>query len=162
MANAAKLLKNNIGKLLASNQALTSQAAFVGIPQDKDARDDDAPINNATIGYIMDHGAPEQNIPAREWLRPAIAGAQPKIIKQLEWGAQQALAGNMEGPDQALNRAGLVGQNAVRAYINAGISPLLSDSTLVARQRRGRAGTKPLVDTGQFRNSVTYVIRGKR
>jgi len=109
----------------------------------------------------MDHGAPEQNIPAREWLRPAIAGAQPKIIKQLEWGAQQALAGNMEGPDQALNRAGLVGQNAVRAYINAGISPLLSDSTLVARQRRGRAGTKPLVDTGQFRNSVTYVIRKK-
>lgn len=161
MSNAAKLVKNNLEKLRKSLGALMVEDVLVGIPQQDDQRTDDSPINNATIGYIMDHGAPEANIPAREWLRPGISNAKPRIIKQLEEGARRALSSETKSVAEALERAGLTAQNAVRAYINSGIGEALAEVTLAARRRRGRTGTKQLVDTGQFRNSVTYVLRKK-
>jgi hypothetical protein len=33
--------------------------------------------------------------------------------------------------------------------------------TLERRRAKGRTGTKPLIDTGQLRNAITYVLRKK-
>jgi hypothetical protein len=70
-------------------------------------------------------------------------------------------------------------QNAVRTKITDGPFAPLADSTLRARARRGRKGAvaelksraqgnapnnanaKPLIDTGQLRKSITYVVRKK-
>ena len=65
----------------------------------------------------------------------------------------------------ALHRVGLTAQNSVRRVINAGVAPPLAASTLRSRRTRKvakRTGTVALIDTGQLRNSITYVIRPKR
>jgi len=50
----------------------------------------------------------------------------------------------------------------VKAKISSGPFKKLADATLAARRRRGRTGTKPLQDTDQLLNSVTYVMRKTR
>jgi hypothetical protein len=63
--------------------------------------------------------------------------------------------------DIAQNKAGLIAESSVRKKINEGPFEPLAPKTLQERKRRGRTGEKPLIDTGQLRNSVTYVIRPK-
>ncbi|MNT50592.1 hypothetical protein D3C72_1875180 [compost metagenome] len=57
--------------------------------------------------------------------------------------------------------AGMTASNSVKAKINSNIRPELAESTLEARRQRGVTRENTLVDTGQLRNSVTYVIRNK-
>jgi hypothetical protein len=37
----------------------------------------------------------------------------------------------------------------------------LAERTLAARKARGRTGEKPLIDTGQLRNAVTFVVQAR-
>jgi phage gpG-like protein len=157
---AVKVL-DKLPKLLAAMNSLTMKDVMVGIPKEETARDDTGPLNNATIGYIMEHGAPEANIPARPFLIPGVEACKDKVAKQLAGAAKGAVQGNAIGIEEGLERAGLLAQNSVRAKINSGIGPSLAPSTIAARKRRGRTGTKPLIDTGQLRNSITYVVRSK-
>ena len=55
--------------------------------------------------------------------------------------------------------AGLIAQNSVRRTLTTAAYRPLSERTLAERRARGRTGTKPLIDTGQYRNSITYVVR---
>jgi hypothetical protein len=78
----------------------------------------------------------------------------------LKDGAKEALHG--ASIEIALNKAGLIGQNHVKNQIVNGDFAQLKNSTIAARMRRRKnrqAGTKPLIDTGQLLNSVTYVVR---
>ncbi|MDD1617199.1 MAG: hypothetical protein LUQ28_12105, partial [Methylococcaceae bacterium] len=61
----------------------------------------------------------------------------------------------------SLTKAGIVAQNSVKATITKGegFEPL-AESTIKARQRKGFKGTKPLIRTGQLRNSITYIVKG--
>lgn len=92
---------------------------------------------------------------------PGVQDARPKFEPQLQKGVEAALDGDLEKVNRSLNRAGLVAQNSVRAKINSNIPPKLADSTLAARRRRGVTRENTLVDTGQYRNAITYVIRKK-
>ena len=83
------------------------------------------------------------------------------MADQLAKGATAALAGDKTGIDQRLHAAGLVAETSVKNTINAGVEPALADSTIAARERRGRTGTVPLIDTGKLRNSIKYVVRRK-
>lgn len=158
--NSASLIKNNLGKLQVAMHRLTLKDVMVGIPKDETERKE-GEINNATIGYIMDNGAPEMNIPARPTLIPGVEAVGDKVAKQLGMGARASVKGNLEAVETSLNRAGLIAQNSVKAKINSNVGPALAPNTLAARRRRGRTGTKTLVDTAQYRNSITYVIRSK-
>jgi len=160
-ANATKMIKNKVKKLFALTKSLTNESVYVGVPSSEAVRDDDDEVNNAALAAIHDRGAPANNIPARPFMEPGIENAQPKILEQMKKGAEAALDGNDDKRMQCLHRAGLIAQNSVRSYINSGIAPVLSELTLAARRRRGRTGTKALIDTGQLRNSIIYVIRKK-
>lgn len=154
---------------------LVKNEVLVGIPAEDAGRRPDPPKgkgkkrskqasqppNNATIGYWMEYGAPEANIPARPHLVPGIERAQSTITQQLRRAAEAALSGGSDGVDRGLNAAGIAAQNAVRATITDGDFAPLSRRTLAARRARGRTGDKPLIDTGQYRRSLTYVIRPK-
>jgi len=157
----AVVVINKLPKLLAAINGLTMQSVYVGVPRDETVRNETGPMNNATLAYIMEHGAPEAGIPARPFLIPGVEECKDKVGKQLAAAAKGAVQGNKIGIEEGLGRAGMVAQNSVRAKINSGINPPLAKSTLAARRRRGRTGTKPLIDTGQLRNSITYVIRKK-
>lgn len=158
---SAKVTKDKVTATLKSIHLLVRQDVLVGIPQSSDARPAGSPITNAEIGYIQEFGAPGANIPARPHLVPAVEGAEKKIGEQLKKGAKAACEGDRQGVINALTAAGLVGEMAVKAKITSVLPPPLAASTIAARKSRGRTGTVPLIDTGEYRNRITHVIRDK-
>jgi hypothetical protein len=82
--------------------------------------------------------------------------------------------------DKGLHKVGLRVATSIKKKINEGVPPPLSEYTLRERARRGRKGAKqelanrasgmapstqlakPLIDTGELRNSITYVIRSRK
>lgn len=141
--------------------ALAGQQVLVGIPATTAGRDD-AAMDNATLGYIHETGAPSANIPARPFLRPGVKAAMPKITPRLRRAALAALSGKTDAVLRELNAVGLIAQSSVRAKLTDGPFQPLAASTLRERRRRGFAGTKPLIVTGQLRRSITYVIRKRK
>ncbi|WP_175788114.1 hypothetical protein [Burkholderia cenocepacia] len=153
---------DRLDEVLKSIAGLVKQEVLVGVPDSTAGRkDDDEPLSNAEIGYIQETGSPANNIPARPHLVPGVQDARPKFEPQLQKGVEAALDGDLEQVQRRLNMAGIAAQNSVRAKVNSNIAPQLAESTLEARRRRGVTRENTLVDTGQYRNSITYVIRKK-
>lgn len=171
-----------MAEVMRNIRQLVKREVLVGIPSDKAERNTPGdPINNATIGYIMEHGSPIKNIPARPHLIPGIANAQPAIIQRFEKAARAALQGDVAETDRQLSAAGMLAASSVKALITAGLSPALAEATLLSRVRRSRAAkgaaaelarrasgsapgsdlAKPLIESGQYRNSITYVLKTK-
>jgi hypothetical protein len=184
-----EITKDNFFKVFEALTSLTGKSVLVGIPEDENKREDDGAINNAALGYIHEFGSPEANIPARPFLIPGVKNAEPDTARELRKAAEEALNGDMKLADRALNRAGILAVNEVKRVIQSNIPPPLQPET-VARRHKSRGtksmrdsekvyldlvakGTDPeaaqteagivsLINTGQLRNSITYVIRGKR
>ncbi|CUJ98274.1 Uncharacterised protein [Achromobacter sp. 2789STDY5608615] len=152
---------DKLAQVLAAMAQLVKKDVLVGIPDSAPEREGDTPLSNAQIGYILDNGSPKANIPARPFLVPGVENVQPEIVEDFRGGAKAALDGNAAGVERALVRAGLRAQSSVRAKIQDGPFDPLAPRTLADRKKRGRTGEKPLLDTGQLRNSVTYVVRKK-
>ena len=179
MTNPLQLLVDNWSDINRQFGELTNNEVLVGVPSDETDRQESGAMTNATLAYIHDNGSPAQNIPARPFMRPGIDNAKERLAKVFKRGAERILDGDQNAEMEALHAAGLIAQASIRAVINAGIAPPLADSTLRARmrKRRGRIGArlelesraagnpagmanvKPLIDTGQLRNSINYVIR---
>lgn len=157
MKNGVTVIVDDTTKVVSGLNLLASTRVMVGVPAEKTNRDD--PITNAALAYIHDHGAPEVGIPARPFMEPGIESVQVKIEDTLYLTAQAASDGKPEAVERGFQRAGLIAQAGIRAKITEGPFEPLKPSTLAARRRRGRTGTKPLLDTGQMRNAINYVIR---
>jgi hypothetical protein len=118
-----------------------------------------ADANNALLGYVHEYGSPAQNIPARPFLHPGINNARAGIERHMKKAAQLALLGKSDEVTGELEKVGLIAMVSVQRKINAGPFEPLKPATLAARRRRGRTGTKPLIDTTQLERSITYVVR---
>ena len=162
---ALTVLRDTLKSALAQVADLTTHKVMVGIPDAKAERtaepDEKRPASNALIGYVMENGLPERNIPARPHLVPGVKDAQERTTKYLEQAARAALDGNADKMMQALNAAGLAAQASVRAKITDGPFVALAEATLAERKRAGFKGTKPLIRSGQYRNAISYVVRKK-
>lgn len=164
MKNAAKLILNKLPKMKVIFVKLAGQEVLAGVPRDEAVRSDpDEPseMNNASLAYIHENGAPASNIPARPFMRPGVEDVKDKIANEFKLAARSAVLGNEGEVDKRMNRVGIIAQSSMRTRINEGPPPPLKPGTIAARKRRGRTGTKPLIDTGQLRNSINYVIRKK-
>ncbi len=163
MKNAAKLVLNKLPKMKLVFAKLAGQEVLAGVPRDEAVRtsEEAGEMNNATLAYIHENGAPAANIPARPFMRPGVEDVKDKVATEFKKAAASAVQGNEAEIDKRMNRAGLIVQSSMRARINEGPPPPLKPGTIAARKRRGRTGTKPLIDTGQLRNSINYVIRKK-
>lgn len=148
----------NIAKAI---EALTRSSVYVGIPSTKTERKEGQPIGNAAIGYIQEHGAPENNLPARPFLAPGVVAVKETLANIFRKAGKNAIEGNLADVERGLEAAGLVAQVSAKKFITEGIPPPLKEGTLAARRARGRTGTTPLIDTGQLLNSITYVVRKK-
>lgn len=163
----AKVIKtiDHTADLLRSIKYLSDRHTLVGVPAEKAPRDakgaKGTPINNATIAYIQNYGSPAANIPARPFMEPGIKNAEAQIAEQMKKASTAAGNGDQSGVDRGLNSAGIVAATSIKAKITDGPFVPLAPSTLRARRSRGRKGTRPLIDTGQLRNSITYVVRKK-
>ena len=163
MKDGASVVYDGMKKFRASIQELRAKQVLIGIPSDKSPRNDGSPYGNAQIGYVQENGSPVHNIPARPHLIPGVKGVNNQIATVFEEGAKAVLDKGPGELDKALNKGGIIGQNAVKRYIVAqeGFEPL-ADSTIAARERGGFSGIKALIRTGQYLNSFTYVIRLRR
>ena len=181
MSSRSFIKADKLPGLLKAIAELNKNIVLVGVPDSTTERGDDeaGPMNNATLGYIHEHGSPAANIPARPHLIPGVEDAQDDIASRFKKASQAALDGKKDKVRQQLESAGLVAQNSVKNKITDGDLEPLAESTLRARARRGREGAvnelasraagnapdnnnaRPLIDTGQYRNSITYVVRSK-
>lgn len=163
MADTGLFLKHdNTQNIVRSVKALVSRSVYVGYPDSGAARKDAGDPSNAVIAFIQEHGSPAANIPARAFMVPGIKSIQSRALKLLEQAATAALSGEQEKSTIILNQLGLIGVAAVQRAITVGEGwPPLSERTLAARRARGVQRTHPLIDTGQLRQHVEYVIREK-
>jgi hypothetical protein len=181
MSELAKIIKS-----------LSKLEVLVGIPEDKDARQEGDTIGNAELAYIhthgirqesminamqpelnkgtpyskahqmyiQSHGSPLYRSPARPIIEPAIEFESNKqaITKQLGIATKFALKGDKQGTENELNKAGLLAQNLVRDWLENpanGWEPN-ADSTIKAK-----GSSQPLIDKGELRKSISYVIKGE-
>ncbi|EIL88533.1 putative bacteriophage protein [Rhodanobacter fulvus Jip2] len=156
-----KVKKDELRSVLAAIKRATRENLLVGIPYYHTARPGEVGISNADLGYIHEFGAPAANIPARPALIPGVLAATKQATALMADGMSDEMAGQRGSAHISLHKAGLVAVNYVRQTITDGVEPELSEVTIRRRLERGRTGTTPLLDTGQYRNAFTYVIRHK-
>ncbi|WP_208951193.1 hypothetical protein [Rahnella sp. ChDrAdgB13] len=178
MKSGVTVRADNTQAIFDALRAISKKDVLVGIPAE-DSQREDVPFGNAGIGYINEKGSPAQNIPARPHLKPGVQSVQSQTIEKLKAAAVATLEGNAAAADRALNSAGIIAAQGVKRYMTiTGFTPL-AESTLSARARRGRKGAakelasraagnaadnanaRPLIDEGQYRRAITYVVRDK-
>lgn len=114
-------------------------------------------VNNAELMYIHSHGSQLKGIPARPVIEPAIAapGNKELIAAELEQAAKAAMEGSQAKMVQFLNRAGLVAQNACRKWFT---DPRNNWAPNKPSTIKAKGSSRPLIDTGELRKSITYVV----
>jgi hypothetical protein len=160
---------------------------YVGIPEASSARKDSSELSNAELAYMHTHGvrrlamiedmkfdidhgstyskahqmyiqvngSPLWKSPPRPIIEPAIENSKDKIAEQLAIAGGMALDGNLQGAKDQLEKVGMLGQNIVRAWFVDPKNgwPENSPITIAAK-----GSDKPLIDTGELRKAITYVV----
>ena len=161
MKTGVKITKDNTKEFYKAVEELTKKRVYVGIPAaEGNTRPDNGP-NNALIGYTMEFGYPENNVPARPALIPGVASVFTEITNLLKQAGQKVLGGDFAVVNRVFTRIGIIGQNAVQAKITNGPFQPLAPRTIAARQAKGNFSVKPLIDTGSYRQNITHVVLDK-
>lgn len=180
------LINKDISRdLLKSLDDLSKKIVCIGIPQEKDNHRGDG-ITNAELLYIhtngirdksmireMQHdldsgtpysvahelyvhenGSPLWNSPPRPVLEPALDSIKEDIALQMKQVVNAALGGNDVKVE--LEKVGQLGEGTARKWFNNPENkwPENSKETI---KRKG--SDRPLVDTGQLKRSIIYVIK---
>ena len=172
-------------------EEIAKQDVLVGIPQDHASRPKDEGINNAEIAYIMTHGAralqmrkdmqpdldagesyskahkmyiqthgsPLWAVPPRPIIEPAIEFKPNREKIALELRAALTAALEDRPFATALRRAGMQAQNVVRAWFVNPANGWAPNSPLTIKLK---GSSRPLIDTGELRKSIVYVVRGDK
>jgi phage gpG-like protein len=106
------------------------------------------------VAALHEFGAPEANIPQRSFIRATIDEKRADI-ERLQFAVAKRVALGEITEAQALNALGAKVAGWVKARIAAGIGPELAPATIAKKK-----SSKPLVDTGQLRSSITHVVEG--
>lgn len=110
-------------------------------------------FSNAELAAIHEFGSPAHNIPERSFLRkPLISNAA--VIANLAKNAVGKFITGQITAEAALGALGEEAKNISRVAITEGITPTLKPATI-----KRKKSTKPLIDTGQLLNSITYEVR---
>lgn len=162
-AGELKVTFDGMKNFLKGLETLSRAEVLVGIPQDETERKDEDGndvMNNATIGYINENGSDVNNIPPRPHLIPGIKAVQKEISEEFKKAGKAGLSGG--DILRYFNRAGIIASQSVKKIINdqTNFEPI-SDTTEAIRERNGFKGTKALIVTAQYRNSITYVVGDK-
>ena len=108
--------------------------------------------------YIQSHGSPLWHVPPRPVLEPSIEANKGPIAKQLQGAALAAMDGNPQEVDNALHKAGMVAENAAKAWFENPQNGWPPNSPRTIAQK---GSDSPLIDTGEMRKAITYVVREK-
>lgn len=128
------------------------------------------PYSTAYKMYIQSHGSPLWRSPPRPVIEPAIEYNKEVIAKQLKKAVQTALDG--ENPIEELNKAGMLGQNVARDWFTNPANNWPPNSPITVNGSKpdkngkqfikGKGSSQPLIDTGELRRSITYVVSDRK
>jgi len=169
----------------ASLAELGNVRVFVGVPEDKAARQSGGITNaqlaylhtqgvratamraamapalkrGATYGaalslYVHTHGSPLWRIPPRPIIEPAIEADKVNIENELKDAGAAALEGDKRGMIFYIRRAGQEAQNAVRAWFTGPNKWAPNAPSTIAQ----KGSDRPLIDKGELRRAIVYVI----
>lgn len=172
----ADVAETDVG-IKAFNEAiaeLKSYEVLVGIPEENNGRpaEGSVAVSNAELLYIHTHGSPINGIPARPVIEPALEHEKERVSELLQNAADVALSGNKEGVLPALEKAGMFGQNAVRAWFTNPSNEWAENSDITIKggwmknkvsgkvfRVKGKKSNRPLIDTGEMRKSIIYKVK---
>jgi hypothetical protein len=158
MPPVGKVIVKDLGmkKIVRDLERADGWQVTVGVHgQDAGERGDFDEIDNVALAAIHEFGAPGAGIPERSFLRAAFDKNVRKYVQVLLIGARKIIAGTGT-PKQAVGLAGEVAVADVANLINAGIPPPNAPATIEAK-----GSSKPLIDTGQLKQSVKPVVQKK-
>ncbi len=108
--------------------------------------------------YIHTNGSPANNIPPRPIVEPAIQDSKEEIGTLLKEAILKALEGDTDGAMAGMERAGTQGENAVKGWFT---NPKNNWAENAESTKKRKGSSKPLIDTGQLRKSITHVVKKK-
>ena len=122
----------------------------------------------AYVAAIQEYGSPSNNIPARPFIRPAIAHNEKKWRDIGKRGLRAVVYGKAT-VTQVLENLGIAAVGDIQRSIAQVYSPALKKATVRARLARktykgplnktqARSITKPLIDTGHMQATVAYEL----
>lgn len=106
--------------------------------------------------WLLEHGSPAWRIPPRPIIEPAIESKSNEISKMIGESLKSFLKGDFEQGERKLKATGMFAQNTVREWFtnsNNNWAPN-APSTIKAK-----GSDRPLIDTGDLRKSITYVVK---
>ena len=125
---------------------LAKKAAYIGLPESSNG---DLLMRGAHHNF----GSPSRGIPARPWLKEGVAEGISKYQQFADANVIKVMLGEMDGAVYH-NTLGELGKAEVQKYIRNGDFVPLAAATI---ERKG--SSKPLIDTGQMRNVITYEVK---
>jgi len=151
-----------IAAIIKALQVMDEKEVLVGIPQSADDRANET-FGNAEIGMIAEFGSPAQNIPPWPHLIPGAESRLSEIQEILKESVKAAVKKKDSGEIlKGLEKTGLIAQSGVKNYVvSQEGAPPLSEATIKKRQAKGATGTKRLIRTGEYVNSITYAVADK-
>ena len=115
----------------------------------------------AQVAAVNEFG---MGVPARPFMRPAIAMNRAKWANQISSGVNAVIRGAID-LDSALEQVGMIGAGDVKDAIRAVTSPALDPITIRWRRTRKNQNrtqsVKPLIDTSLMLNSVQSAVKNK-
>lgn len=136
-------------------EQLNRMQLVVGIPNDGKSRKDSEGITNAELGVIHEFGAPERGIPERSFMRSTASEERENLGRLSKVQIAECLEGNTS-PHDVFATIGAYLQGKIVDKITDGEFKPNNENTV---KRKG--SSKPLIDTGQLRASITYEVREK-
>jgi len=123
----------------------------------------DEEITNVLVAAAHEFGTQDGRVPERSWLRAYVDENRGKIRALIRKLTEQVLEGKLSH-DQALGLIGAKTVAQIQNRIRRGLQPPLAEATKAARRgpdkkHKGPRIFKPLIDTGQMINSITWEVR---
>ena len=148
----------------------------VGVLGSTDSRPEEGTIDNAGIGLVQEFGSLVNKVPARSWLRMPIVHRIKMILKAVSNKKREVEQAFENGDGEVIYMVlGLACESAIQeAFDSHGFGTWAPNRPLTIEGGWGRNGksgkaffTKgkksdsPLIDTGEFRQSVTSSVERK-
>lgn len=112
------------------------------------------PYSKAHELYVHENGSPLWHIPPRPILEPALNNSKDKLANLMSEVMKDALDNKNITP--GLEKIGMQGQNIARDWFtNPSNNWTANSEETIKKKGSGR----PLIDSGELRKSITYVIK---
>jgi hypothetical protein len=148
----ARASENHAEELLKQMKILKGNVIKVGLPENTPNYYDGTDI--ITVGATHEYGVPEKNIPRRSFLRVPLIKREADIKKLMQKGFNNVSKSG--GAIEMMNKIGLYAQNISQMSFTSNEWTPLKPNTI---KRKG--SSRPLIDTGILRSSITYVVEKK-